>query len=111
VAGLALVGVPGTVGFISKWYLVIGALQEGSRLLAFLIVASSLITFVYIGHVLEVAWFRPPAAAVARTEDPPASMLVPLVALAAATVWFGLDASLTAGIAGKVATMLLAPSP
>ncbi|MGE0224756.1 MAG: monovalent cation/H+ antiporter subunit D family protein [Acetobacteraceae bacterium] len=111
IAGLALAGVPGTVGFISKWYLVVGALQDGSRLLAFLIVASSLITFVYIGHVLEVAWFRPPAIGVARATDPPPSMLLPLVALAGASIWFGLDTSLTAGIAGQVATMLLAPVP
>ncbi|MEX0841080.1 MAG: monovalent cation/H+ antiporter subunit D family protein, partial [Xanthobacteraceae bacterium] len=29
VAGFALVGTPGTVGFISKWYLAIGALDKG----------------------------------------------------------------------------------
>ena len=27
VGGLSLIGVPGTVGFVSKWYLVMGALQ------------------------------------------------------------------------------------
>jgi multicomponent Na+:H+ antiporter subunit D len=29
VAGLSMVGVPGTVGFVSKWYLVLAALQQG----------------------------------------------------------------------------------
>ena len=29
IAGLGLVGMPGTAGFISKWYLVLGALEKG----------------------------------------------------------------------------------
>ena len=29
IAGLSLIGVPGTAGFISKWYLILGALDRG----------------------------------------------------------------------------------
>ena len=29
VAGISMIGVPGTVGFISKWYLVLAAIQAG----------------------------------------------------------------------------------
>ncbi len=79
VAGFGLIGTPGTAGFISKWYLAIGALDSGSWLLVFLIVASSLISVVYIGRVLEVVWFRePPAKAVRAAQDPPLSMLLPI---------------------------------
>ncbi len=107
VAGFGLIGAPGTVGFISKWYLVMGALDAGSPVLAILIVASSVLTFAYIGHVMEIAWFRPASAHVQNASDPPASMLIPLLALAVATVWFGLDASMTAGIANQIAESLL----
>ena len=107
VAGFGLVGTPGTSGFISKWYLALGALEKGWWVLVFLIVASSLIALVYVGRVLEVAWLREPSAAIAQANDPPLSMLLPLIVLAAATIYFGIDTEWTAGIAGTAAKALL----
>jgi multicomponent Na+:H+ antiporter subunit D len=107
VAGLGIVGTPGTAGFISKWYLAIGALDRGWWILVLLLVASSLISVLYIGRVIEMAWFRPPAAALAQAKDPPLSMLAPMLLLAAATVYFGIDTRLTAGIAAEAARFLL----
>ena len=66
VAGLGIIGVPGTAGFISKWYLALGALEKGYWPLVFLIVASSLIAVVYIGRVVEAAYFREPSARPSR---------------------------------------------
>jgi len=108
VAGLSIIGVPGTVGFISKWYLVLGAFEQGWWWLALLIVASSLIAVVYIGRLVEVMWFRPVSNAAKRATEPPMSMLVPTLLLAAMTVYFGFDTSATAGIASLAADWLLA---
>lgn len=107
VAGLGLIGTPGTAGFISKWYLAIGALDHGWWLVVFLVVASSLVSVVYVGRVIEVACFRPTVDRVAAAKDPPLSMLLPLLALAAATIYLGLDTRFSAGIAGEVAAYLL----
>jgi multicomponent Na+:H+ antiporter subunit D len=107
IAGFGLVGTPGTAGFISKWYLAIGALDRGWWWLVLLIVASSLIALVYIGRVVEVVWFRPTMSALEKTADPPPSMLLPILVLAAATLYFGFDTRLTAGVAGVAAQMLL----
>jgi multicomponent Na+:H+ antiporter subunit D len=107
IAGFGLVGTPGTVGFISKWYLAVGALDSGWWVLVFLIVASSLIALVYVGRVLEVAWLREPSKAMADVRDPPPSMLLPLVVLAGATIYFGIDTEWTAGIAARAAEVLL----
>ena len=52
---------------------------------------------------LEVAWLREPAPALAQASDPPLSMLLPLVVLAAATIYFGFDTEWTAGIAATAA--------
>ena len=108
IAGLGLVGTPGTSGFVSKWYLVLGAIEKGWWALVFLIVASSLISLIYVGRVLEIAWMRRPAEPMAGVADPPISILLPLLLLAAATLYFGFDARLTAGIAGRAADALLA---
>ena len=107
VACFGLVGTPGTSGFISKWYLALGALDQGWWWLVFLIVGSSLIALVYVGRVLEVAWLREPTPAIAHASDPPLSMLLPLIVLAAATIYFGIDTEWTAGIANTAAKALL----
>jgi multicomponent Na+:H+ antiporter subunit D len=106
-AGFGLVGTPGTAGFISKWYLAIGALDRGWWWLVLLIVASSLIALVYIGRVVEAVWFRPAAAALERAADPPLSMLVPILVLAAATIYFGFDTEYSANIAANAARTLI----
>ncbi|MEO1206937.1 MAG: monovalent cation/H+ antiporter subunit D family protein [Pseudomonadota bacterium] len=106
-AGLGLIGVPGTAGFVSKWYLVVGAVEQGWWWLAFLIVLSSLIAIVYIGRLTEVIFFREPTGAAAEAKDPPWSMLAPMLVLVLATVYFGFDTSWSAGIAATAATELL----
>jgi multicomponent Na+:H+ antiporter subunit D len=50
---------------------------------------------------------REPTPAIAEARDPPLSMLIPLLVLAAATIWFGIDTQWTAGIAGKAAQALI----
>ena len=53
-AGLSLIGVPGTVGFVSKWYLALASFESGQGWLAFAIMGSSLLAVVYVGRVVEV---------------------------------------------------------
>jgi multicomponent Na+:H+ antiporter subunit D len=107
VGGLGIVGTPGTAGFVSKWYLAVGAVERGQWLLVFLIVASSLIALVYIGRVIEVACFRAPSKAAKRASDPPLNMLLPILALAAATIYFGIFTELPAGVATRAAQALI----
>jgi len=107
VAGFGLLGTPGTSGFISKWYLALGALDNGWWPMVLLIVASSLIAVVYVGRFLEVAWLREPSSALADARDPPWSMLLPIIVLSAATIYFGIFTEWTVGIAGAVATALI----
>jgi multicomponent Na+:H+ antiporter subunit D len=107
VAGLGIVGTPGTTGFISKWYLGVGAVDKGWWPLVFLIVASSLISVVYIGRVVEVAYFRPTSSACEAAKDPPLNMLAPILLLAAATVYFGIDTEWSVGFARKAAELLV----
>ena len=107
IAGFGIIGTPGTAGFISKWYLAVGALHAGGWPLVLVIMTSSLLALVYIGRVIEVAWFREASPVCANASDPPLSMLIPILLLAAATIWFGIDTQWTAGIAGKAAAILL----
>ncbi|MBN9017324.1 MAG: monovalent cation/H+ antiporter subunit D family protein [Rhizobiales bacterium] len=110
VAGLALIGVPGTSGFVSKWYLVLGAIEAGRLWLAILIVASSVLAVLYVGRILEVIWFREPAKRALEAQAVPVSLLAPTLALAALTIWFGLDAGFPVELASGAAKALLGVS-
>ncbi|MGQ0544733.1 MAG: monovalent cation/H+ antiporter subunit D family protein, partial [Betaproteobacteria bacterium] len=94
IAGLSLIGVPGTAGFVTKWYLVIGALERGWWWLVAVIVASSLIAVAYVWRLVEAAYLRAPAASAPRAE-PPAAMLAAGMAMVLLTVYFGLETSVS----------------
>ena len=106
IGGLSLIGVPGTAGFISKWVLIDAALKLGWWPVAILIVASSLLAVIYVWRVVEILYMREPLS---RTDigEAPLSMLLPTWLLAAACVYFGLDASLTMSAGTKAAESLL----
>lgn len=63
VAALAMVGLPPTNGFFSKWYLLLGAIRSGSWPLVVIVVASSLLTAVYFFRLLERIYAAPASAA------------------------------------------------
>jgi multicomponent Na+:H+ antiporter subunit D len=105
--GLSLIGVPLTVGFISKWYLVLAAIERGWWPVGLLILASSLIAVVYVWRVAEVAYFKPVPEGAENIEEAPPAMLIPTWALIGASVYFGLDTEITVGVAQKAATVLI----
>ncbi|MFZ2650995.1 MAG: monovalent cation/H+ antiporter subunit D family protein [Burkholderiaceae bacterium] len=107
ICGLSLIGVPGTAGFVSKWYLILAALEKGQWWLVFLIVASSLLAVAYVWRFVEAAYFREPRKDSADAAALPWSMALPAGLLVAATVYFGLDTSFTVGSASQAAAALL----
>lgn len=108
VGGLSLIGVPLTAGFVSKWYLIQAALEAGWWPLAVLIVFSSLLAVIYIWRIVEIAYLQPNLEMPKAREPEPMSLLIPMWVLAGATIYFGVDATTTLGIAGLAAQALLA---
>lgn len=108
IGGLGLIGVPGTAGFISKWYLALGALEAGHVWLVFALVLSSLLAVIYVGRIVEMVWFRAPSDELEHVTEAPLCMLVPTIILAAATIYLGIDTSHTANIASLAVDSLLA---
>ncbi len=121
VGGLSLIGVPLTAGFVSKWYLIVAALEMGWWWLAAAVLVASLIALVYIGRVAEAAYFRVPALPASNpsvsnsptreADEAPLGLLVPTWVLALANIWFGLDTRLPIGVASLAASSLTESSP
>jgi multicomponent Na+:H+ antiporter subunit D len=107
--GMSLIGVPLTVGFVSKWYLVLAAIELGWWPIVAVIIVGSLLAVVYIWRVVEVAYLQP-ADDDTRCEAP-LSMLVPTWVLILANFWFGIDTRVTVGIAERAAAMLSGAGP
>jgi multicomponent Na+:H+ antiporter subunit D len=106
--GLSLIGVPLTVGFISKWALITAILKKGLWPIAILLLISSLLAVVYIWRVVEVAYLQDPPEDAAPIKEAPLSMLVPTWILIIATLYFGMSTKVTLGIAAKAAKLLIA---
>jgi multicomponent Na+:H+ antiporter subunit D len=109
--GISLIGIPGTTGFVSKWYLILGAVERGWWPVAALVVIASLMAVAYIWRVVEVAYFTAPQPGSEPVREVPASLLVPTWILVLANFYFGINASLTVGAAERAALQLLGTSP
>jgi multicomponent Na+:H+ antiporter subunit D len=92
VAALSMIGVPPVGGFISKLYLLVGALDAGSIGLIVVLVASALLNAAYFAPVVYHAFFSPAPATDAghHYREAPLSMLIPLCLTAAVSVLIGI---------------------
>src|SRR5260221_8380731 len=57
VAALSMIGAPPVAGFISKWYLLVGALDAGSLLIIGVLITSTLLNTAYFAPVVYQAFF------------------------------------------------------
>jgi multicomponent Na+:H+ antiporter subunit D len=106
VGGLSLIGVPGTVGFVSKWYLVLGAIKAQQYLVAGLTLLSSLLAVIYVWKVVEIMVFGKAEGELKRSLAP-MSMLIPTWFLMGAAIYYGLNTEVTVGIAQRAAEAML----
>lgn len=109
IGGLGLVGVPVTSGFVSKWYLVQGAFEEGLWPAALFVLLGSLVALAYVGRLVEAAYFRPPPLDAEPVREAPWAMQFSTWALIAGSLYFGLHTELTVGIAERAAALLGVP--
>jgi len=62
IGALGMIGIPPVAGFVSKWYLGLGAVEAGSAAWVMpVLIASSLLNAAYFLPILYRAWFREPA--------------------------------------------------
>jgi len=59
IGALSMIGLPPAAGFISKWYLVSGAMSQGAWLALFVVLLSTLLNAAYFLPIVYRAFFRP----------------------------------------------------
>lgn len=111
---LALIGIPLTSGFVSKWYLAQGALEAELGVLSYagpvILLISALLTAGYLLPV-TIKGFFPGETYDKGAQDgvlePPAKMLLPLAILAVLTLLLGLFPNPLIDFAGRLASALM----
>jgi len=99
VGALGMIGVPPVAGFVSKWYLGLGAVEAGSHWALLVLVASSLLNAAYFFPILFRAWFKEPPARWPEEPSPAgrletsAALLWPPLITALLALAFGLFAA------------------
>lgn len=99
VGAFGMIGIPPLAGFVTKWYLGIGALQAGMGWVIGVLVASSVLNAAYFLPILHRIWFRAqrapwPDERFRMHRDTHPWLLVPTLATAAFSVGAGLLAGM-----------------
>jgi len=111
VGGLSVIGVPLTVGFVSKWYLLTALLEQGWWPIAVLILLGSILAIIYVWRIIEVAYFKEPLVNKAPVKEAPILFLIPIWTLIIANIYFGIDTRLSVQVAQAAAISLFGVTP
>jgi multicomponent Na+:H+ antiporter subunit D len=117
IAGLSLIGMPGTVGFISKWFLISGAIETGRWYVVLVVLASSIIAILYVWKMIEALYFGSSDKVRINVgqdnkgiNQTPVSMVLAVWIAALSCVYFGLDSDLPRQAAETAVQALFASS-
>jgi len=94
VASLGMMGLPPTAGFISKWYLCLGALDAGQIIAVIVLLVSSFLNAAYFLPIVYRAYFVKPPGGDVATDEAHWTLLFPCVICALYVIALGLFADL-----------------
>ena len=60
IGAISMIGLPPTAGFLSKWYMLMGAFQAEQVFAILIIIASTLLNAAYFIPIIYAAWFKQP---------------------------------------------------
>jgi len=90
IAAISLIGIPPTNGFVSKWFLAMGGLQENRAIFVVILLVSAILTAAYLMPIVITAFFPGEMGRELENKEPPLMMLVPVVMLTVISVALGL---------------------
>ncbi len=118
---IAMIGVPPTCGFFSKWWLIMGGLEAGNYVFVGALIFSSLVNVILFFRVFEICFFEPepehshdeeesgggghhPHPPHLPMDEAPVGMLIPLGAAALSLIGLGLITSQLVAVIHNVVT-------
>jgi multicomponent Na+:H+ antiporter subunit D len=118
IAAIGMIGLPPVAGFVSKWFLSLGAIEAGSYWVVLVLLGSSALNAGYFLPIIYRAWFcepdeedATPLREIGRLETP-ALLLIPVLATALLSLAAGIFAMVDGSplsIAREIAQRLYGP--
>ena len=103
VAAISMIGLPPTAGFVSKWYVLLGALDAGHMVAIAIIIASTLLNAAYFLPIVYAAFFCPEAEFKrGGNGETSTAIVIGLTASAAITILLFLFPNALLGLAGQL---------
>ncbi len=114
IAALSLIGVPGTVGFVSKWQLLNAAIESEYWIIVSVILFGSLLAIIYVWKLIEVLFFQSAEklrvkgveTGSERIAQSPLGMTVATWFMALCCLYFGINTSISMETAQTAADLL-----
>lgn len=86
---ISIMGLPPSNGFVSKWFLAMGAIHQGRILFVFVLLTSAFMTAIYLLPVGINAFFKKEAT-IHEIEQLSLSVTIPLILITIANIYLGL---------------------
>lgn len=109
IAGLGLIGIPFTGGFIAKWLILVATFADGWWIITGVIAVSSFLALVYVWRVVEALYFGHHSSDSVAQKEAPLSMVIPLWILVILIVCLGVDSSQVVELAQRITGELMPP--
>ena len=91
VASLSMIGAPPVAGFVSKWYLLVGAMEAHQVGILLILIASTVLNVGYFAPVTYQAFFKKlPEGSAVGIKEAPLSMLIPILIAVTISVIIGI---------------------
>ncbi|MEG0708080.1 MAG: proton-conducting transporter membrane subunit [Clostridium sp.] len=113
IAAISLVGIPPLGGFVSKWYLMTGAMVEGLGIIAYLgpvvLLISALLTAGYLFPIIQQAFFfqTDKQNDLMEKEEVSKFMTIPLIILTAGLIVFGVFSTQIMQVINRIANTIM----
>ena len=104
IGALSIIGIPPFIGFMSKWYIISGALSAGRLSIAAVFLLSTLLNAAYLLPIVHRAFFRTPVHDDHHSHhgEAPWPMVVAICLTAAGTLFAALFPEILMGLAQRV---------
>ncbi len=92
IAALGMIGIPGINGFMSKWYLIIAAVEAGRPIVIPVILISSFLNAVYYLPIITASFMQRSQQTdhIMKRDELPATLSIPLATIGGLCILFGL---------------------
>ncbi len=91
IGAFSMIGIPGLIGFMSKWYLSLASLSSGKQIYVIMIMVSSFLNAMYYLPIIITAFLKHSGKNTNKLsrDKVPNTMLAPMVLIAGAIILFG----------------------